>query len=351
MFRAKRAGFIQEEQTMTKLYLVSTAVFPCLLAFSPVAESQGVRTKPPPAGTAVPVAPGPLQTKPMPDLVIVSVTGVPDEITGTEGFDSIFFATVTVQNVGNADAWFAPGSWIIGGPSQYTNISASKITNQQTTYNTAIKPGETRTETLAGKIKCFRSDPLEVEFQVDPQNKVAESNERNNSWKKLVANRAVPGRDQKPDLVVESVTFKPLNPTRYDRVFVDVQMRNLGPGPAIFCEQDRIWMSIVEQPDRPSSRAGGGGAGDRVVKAGEQFFGGVYIVEPNTLQKGCYRVRVTVDDKNVIPEISEGNNTKTAYLAIDGGDCSKLIQEDRMLIRQVEKVVPQTLPSNTKPLR
>jgi CARDB protein len=282
---------------------------------------------------ATPVAAGP-------DLVIESVQGVPDAITSPDGFGPIFFATITIRNRGNADAWFPPNSWIIGGPSQYTNISApGKITNSQTSANTAIRPGQTWSATLAGKASCLRGDPIEVRFQVDPQNRVQETNENNNEWKKLVANRAVPGQNQQPDVVIESVSFRPPNPTHYDRVMIDVKMRNVGAGPAVFCEHDLIWMSQIE-----GANGGGGGAGDRVVKPNEEFMGGLNIVEPNTMQKGCYRVRVTVDPRNAIVETNENNNMRVGYLSMEGGDCAALVAEDRKFKQGPQLVVPGAQP-------
>jgi hypothetical protein len=325
----------------TKYFIAVTAVFIAfVLANSPIVLGQTIKS----VQTKIP---GALQTNPMPDLVIVSVGGVPNEITSYEGFGPIFFATITVKNVGNADAWFPPNTWIIGGPSQYTNISApGQITNQPTATNTVIKPGQLWTATLAGKIKCFRGDVLEVRFQVDPQNRVAEKDKLNNEWKKLVTNRAVLGQSQKPDLIMESVSFSPANPTHYDRVMINVTMKNQGAGPAVFCENETIWMALLEQ------RGGSGGAGDRVVKAGEQFFGGLYIIEPNTLQRGCYRVKTTVDPNKAIPETNENNNSMISYLSMDNGDCSGLIAEDKKpKIGTAKELAPQSLNTVAKPIQ
>lgn len=278
--------------------------------------------------------PGLVHVLPGPDLVIVSVEGVPDEITALDpnGQCPHFFATITVKNIGNGDAWFPYSTWIIGGPSQYTNISApGRITNAQTRTRTVIKPRQTWTATLAGKAKCLRGNQVEVRFQVDPQNRVWEKNENNNEWKKLVANSAVPGQEQKPDLVIDSVTFRPPNPTHYDRVMIDVQMRNKGAGPAIFCQSDRTW-----QVQREGTHNAGGGTGPKVVRAGQQFAGGLYEVEPNTLQKGCYRFFVATDPYNVIQETNENNNRWTAYLSMDRGDCQIFIRQDK--IKSMPKV-------------
>ncbi len=315
--------------------VVASALIALMSILSSSAQSQVVNPSQPLTGP-VPVAPAPIPTAPMPDLIIVSVQGVPDEIATLDpnGECPFFFATVTIKNIGNKDAWFPAGSWIIGGPSQYTNIASSQITNIRFGEWKQIRAGQTWTATLAGKAKCLRGNPVEVRFQVDPQNVVQESNERNNDWAKTLVNRAVPDQDKLPDLVVDAVTFTPLNPTMFDRVMVSVAMRNQGAGPAIFCDPATIWMANVE----PMTNSAGG-AGYRVIRPGEGFFGGIYIVEPRALQVGCYRVRVTVDPNNQIPETSETNNTKIAYLSIGRADCSQLIAED-----QKPKLVPVQVP-------
>lgn len=260
-----------------------------------------------------------------PDMKIINVTGVPDVITSLDhnGGCPFFYATVTVKNIGNEDAWFPSNTWIIGGESQYTNISSSRITNSQTTSRQAIRPNETRTAILAGKVKCLGENPVTITFEVDPQNRVTEINESNNLWSKSVPNQAVPNIDQKPDLTVQRVWFTPENPDHYSRVMIHLELKNKGSGTAVFCN-NTIWMSHIE-----GQNGGGGGGGNRVVLPNEVIGGGLYITNSGELDDGCYRVTVKVDPRNSIEESDENNNSYTVYLSIGGASCQSLINEDR----------------------
>ncbi len=335
----------------------ASAILIFLVSFSSICQGQVLK---PAQRQPGPSYAGPqVQMARMPDLVIVSVSGVPDEITRTDRFSPgpggrIFLITMTVKNIGNEDAWFPPYTWFMGGPSSnpgtylLVNGQGSTTISQYPKYM-VIRPGETRTENIAGEIKCIRGDPLEVRFQVDPQNRVVERNEGNNEWKKLVSNRAVTGQDQKPDLVIDSISFGPPNPTHYDRVMITVHLSNRGAGPAIFCDRERTWIARFDLPGLSE----GGDAGERVVKPNEAFGGGFYIVEPNTLRRGCYRVFVIVDPDKVISETDENNNTKIAYLPMDGGDCSQLIAEDKRPKPGTIQKLPyqQPLPPGVSPVQ
>ncbi len=260
-----------------------------------------------------------------PDMTIINVTGVPDAITSLDHNNGcpVFYATVTMKNIGNEDAWFPSNTWIIGGESQYTNISSSTITNKKTTSRQAIRPNETKTVILAGKAKCLGENLVTITFEVDPQNRVTEKNETNNLWTKSVRNQAVPYLDQKPDLTVQRVWFTPENPDHYSRVMIHLELKNKGAGSAVFCQNNTIWMSYVE-----GQNGGGGGAGSRVVLPNEVIGGGLYISNSGELVDGCYRVTIKVDPRNSIEETDENNNSYIAYLSIGGISCQDLIRED-----------------------
>lgn len=342
----------QRTHTEVVLLLLAT-ILTTVFAAAPVRAAAPATTTRAPAATAPrplpPIDPGatvsPLRV-PGPDLVIHDVRGVPDAITSTEPFahgegrhgSLICPITVTVKNVGNQDAWFPAGCWIVAGPSHYTNLSGCGVTNQKTTTNTAIRPGETWSTNLAAKITCFRGDPLDVVLEVDPDHRVQERNEGNNRWSKPLANRAVVGAGAPPDLVIDSVTFRPPHPTTYDRVMITVHMRNAGAGPAIFCQSESNWSAGIE--GWPGHGGSVGGAGERVIPAGQTFVGGVYIVEPNTMPTGCYRVVAMVDPNGKVAESDDANNQRTAYLSMNGASCDALIRADRRRLPLVEAARP-----------
>ena len=262
-----------------------------------------------------------------PDLVITNVTGVPAAITSLDanGECPYFFAAVTVKNIGNEDALIPSNTWAIGGESQYTNISAAgQITNTLINNSRVIKPNESWTATLAGKVKCLRDNPVIIIFEVDPQNRVREKNESNNLWSKSIPNQVVPNPGQKPDLIVQRVWVTPENPDSYSIVMIHVELKNIGAGSAVFCQYNTIWMSQVE-----GQNEGGGGAGNRVVVPNEVIGGGIIISESGRLANGCYRVFVKVDPNNSVEESNEDNNSYTAYLSIGGVPCQDKINEDR----------------------
>jgi hypothetical protein len=235
----------------------------------------------PPTRTPQPVQPQIPTFKPVvqngPDMVITNVTGVPDAITSLDpnGECPVFFATITVKNVGNQDAWFPANTWIIGGESQYTNISSSQITNSQTQSPRAIKPGESWTATLAAKAKSLQNNPVTITFEVDPQKRVAETNESNNTWSKSVPNQAVPGLGQSPDLIIQRVWFTPDKPDHYSRIMINLEIKNIGAGPAVFGGNGTIWMSQI---DGKNYGAGGCAPNGQAILPNEVISGG-----------GCYR--------------------------------------------------------------
>ena len=282
-----------------------------------------------------------------PDMVITNVTGVPDAITSLDpnGECPVFFATITVKNVGNQDAWFPANTWIIGGESQYTNISASQITNSQTQYPRAIKAGESWTATLAGKAKCLRENPAKITFEVDPQKVVAEINESNNTWSKSVANPAVAGLGQTPDLIVQRVWFTPDNPDHYSSIMINLEIKNIGAGPVVFCGYGVIWMSQIEGKNYA---AGGAALDGKVILPNEVIGGGVVLADPGELTNGCFRVRVQVDPNNLIAESNENNNSYTAYLSIGGASCQDLITRDQTVKAEIKlQGVPLRTTSTT----
>ncbi len=278
-----------------------------------------------------------------PDLVITNVTGVPEAITSLDpnGECPYFFASITVQNIGNQDAWFPSNTWIIGGESQYTNISApGQITNSRTTVRKAIKAGESWMATLAGKVKCLRTNPVTISFMVDPENRVAETVETNNVWSKSVPNLAVPGLGQQPDLIIQRVWFTPEHPDYYSDVLVHLEIKNVGAGPAVFCGSDIIWMSQIE-----GKSGGGGGAGPQVILPNEVRAGGITVAGAGILTNGCYRVFVQVDPRNSIAESNENNNSRTAYLSIGGASCQDLVNQDTKVRATINL---QNVPLQTK---
>jgi subtilase family serine protease len=276
-----------------------------------------------------------LPPKDGPDLVITNVTGVPDAITSLDpnGECPVFFPVITVQNIGNQDAWFPSNTWIVGGESQdvrWDPTTSSSVKNCKTT---------------AGKAKCLRTNPVTISFMVDPQNRVAEAYETNNVWTKSVSNTAVPNLDQKPDLIIQNVSFMPEKPDYYSRVMISLEIKNIGAGSAVFCSSDWTWKEQIEGQNYAA-----GGAGPTVILPGEVKRGGIYISESGELANGCYRVFVQADPNNAVAESNENNNSRTAYLSIGGASCELKIKQDSMVKAVVNLQSVSVQKKSTSPM-
>ena len=254
-----------------------------------------------------------------PDLKIISVTGIPsnapafETVVGTYTITRavLYRPTVTIRNVGTAEALIPGGTQILRGPGFFVN-SLSDIDTVKNQYNFLIKPAETKTYTIWAMGSCPRpigSTTPQIQLAVDPDNKVVESNELNNG---LSINLVAPTISGTPDLVVTKVSFLPPQPTREQAVSLDIEMKNQGTGPALFCKNDRYWSSN----GGPGPR-GTGYSTHWLIMPGQIFKGGLQtFVTPLTLLPGTYPITVTVDPNNEAAESNESNNSMSATLTI-----------------------------------
>jgi hypothetical protein len=179
-----------------------------------------------------------------------------------------------------------------------------------------ILPGET----YKARVKSTQPLPLvpgsyTTTFEVDPNNRLAESNEDNNKYIYNWTVQVLHAR-RLPDLVVTSVTFDPPSPTQQERVRITVNMKNQGQGSAYFCKGTSIWRSRTVSGQGP----GGGGVHvadtPRVIAPGETFFGGVFVSSPGQYGPGSYQIEATVDPDNKVQESNTRNNSHTTTLVI-----------------------------------
>jgi hypothetical protein len=121
--------------------------------------------------TQVPVAPGPLQTALLPDLVVSKVTFTPANPTTVDRIT----VNVEIKNQGNAAAVMPAGAtiWLATKPTGGGVGAESK--------GETIKPGLSFSRSLhlfnAGELK---PGTYQIKVTVDPENRVKESNETNN---------------------------------------------------------------------------------------------------------------------------------------------------------------------------
>jgi len=144
----------------------------------------------------------------LPDLVIGNLTHSPASPTT----DDMVTFTAVVGNEGSGSA--AASTMVIKIGTETTGESFSVP---------ALAPNGTFAVQRQQTLPVAQSYP--VTATVDSQNRIAESNEQNNSAGDTVIVASV----QRPDLVISSLTHSPANPTTEDRVTFTAVVRNDGP--------------------------------------------------------------------------------------------------------------------------
>ena len=225
----------------------------------------------------------PVPPKP-PDLIIESLAHSPENPT-TE--DTITF-TAVVKNVGDGKAGSSTLALKVGGE-----------TIAKTYPVPALEPGETHTvqrQEILSVAQDYRNTAT-----TDIENEVDESDEINNQKTDDYAVRPVPPKP--PDLIIESLTHSPENPTTEDTITFTAVVKNVGDGKAV-----------------PSTLA---------LKVGGETFPATYSIpglnpgETHTVQRQetlsvaqRYRNTATADLNNEVLETDENNNQKTDDYAV-----------------------------------
>ena len=83
-------------------------------------------------------------------------------------------------------------------------------------------------------------------LQIDPENKVVETNENDNSIPVSFRLYSEEEIKEKTDLEIGYIRLIPENPSKDDEVEVEVQVVNRGPFPARFDEEDHAWIALNE---------------------------------------------------------------------------------------------------------
>lgn len=235
----------------------------------------------------------PTDTPPIPqtvDLIIESVTYAPATPTTA---DTITF-TAIIRNSGPGVS--APTTAIIkvGGETFGRNYSIQ-----------ALSPGQTATIERQENLSVAQNYGTTV--TVDPDNLVTEINENNNSttvtFAVTAATSGKPFGQSSVDLVIDSVTHTPPNPTTGDTITFTAVVRNAGSSAS--------------------------NATTVIIKVGGETFGQNYPIpalnpgQTATLQRQetlsvaqNYMTTVIVDPDNTVLEIDENNNTGTVSFQV-----------------------------------
>ena len=146
---------------------------------------------------------------PKPDLIIQDMTWRPlNQMPG----ENITF-TVTVKNQGDADVTASRVHYYVDGAQK----GASNVFS--------IPAGETVLKTFVWKVEQLA---YAVRAIVDYNDNVPESNETNNDKKIIFSGALIPA----PDLIVQDITWSPLNPSPGDTVTFTIIVENQGNGNA-----------------------------------------------------------------------------------------------------------------------
>ncbi len=249
------------------------------------------------------------------DLVITSVT-VKDNMPspGT-------VALVTVQNKGPAPVTFPAGSVLVRGDAGGAGGVAFPALTTPADYT--IDAGASKQLTLSVGDVCAAGKAGAVTFKVDPDGKVRESNEANNSFP--VSNVAPYPTG---DLAAVSVGLKSTAPSYGNAkdegvsaaypASLEVMIRSGGSGPALICPGEVMFKETAS----PVS----GKYGLRTAK----FGGPAKLLLPGTttiwsipsamaagdLPPGSYGWAVQVNPEDRTPESSKSNNTASAQVPI-----------------------------------
>ena len=206
-----------------------------------------------------------------PDLIIETITGSP---AGPSIGDTVTF-TVTVKNQGSSGA----------GPSRvYFYIDGSSRGYQSVRE---INPGATMTKTFTWTTQAGYHD---IKAVADSNNEVTESDETNNE--KMVTFPV-------PDLIVETITWSPEEPSENDTVTFTVTIKNQGSGRT---DPSRVYFYID-----------GSSRGYQEV---QEINPGAAVTKTLTwtAQTGSHDIKAVADLNNEIIESDETNNEKSVNI-------------------------------------
>jgi hypothetical protein len=168
---------------------------------------------------------------------------------------------------------------------------------------------------------------------VDPENKLAESNENNNTWAKPVTNPYASNQYNLADLVIDRIYFSDNTSFRGD-IDMHVVIRNQGSRRAVLCSALRTAGDFLWKSNNPLSAHANdnnlqiqGYSYHVLLEPGQAWDsaryrvnvynipGGSYLMKDIT--HGCYTFSVEINPNGTIPEANRANNTATAFYSTD----------------------------------
>lgn len=253
-----------------------------------------------------------------PDLIVTDITWTPAN--PAVGNEVTFSATIKNQG---ADP--SPAGTIHGVLFSVDGVSASWSDN----YTSSIAAGASVTVTATGgpNVKASWtavSGTHTVRAYVDDVNRIAESNENNNTLDKSIAVGSSGGT---PDLIVTDITWSPASPQPGNEVTFSAVVKNQGtgasPGNTIHGVLFSVDGTSVSWSDNYTLSIAPG------ASVSVTATGGPNAKASWTAASGTHTVRAFVDDVNRIAESNESNNTfDKSITAGSGGGTPDLVVTD-----------------------
>ena len=230
------------------------------------------------------------QTPGKPDLII---TGFVQDPPNPKAGESWRFE-ISIKNIGTLDAYFPKGSDVMATK---TSGSFSGISHNT---NLTISPGDTFKKAQYGGLKTEGTFP--VEFKVDPQNVVNESNENNNG---KLGNYTVLPQGGNPDLIITNITVDTSTPTTQG-FNLNVTLKNQGTGAVNLYTSTQFIVKSINTNYIALKRY-------LTLSPGQSETVKCYAVQPSA---GTSTWIIKVDPDNKVIESNETNNTKNITLTI-----------------------------------
>jgi subtilase family serine protease len=151
-----------------------------------------------------------------------------------------------------------------------------------------------------------------VKVTIDPGNKVAEANEWNNTFQKVLS-----CQQPLPDLVPTDITLHPTGPFINSPCSVKITLQNIGSAAVPDSGYALVGTTPTLQMWKNGAGFGGGSLGGWDPSKGTQPAGATFTsrwMSPTsniTVQPGEYTLRIDVDANNALAELSDANNSLT----------------------------------------
>jgi len=141
------------------------------------------------------------------------------------------------------------------------------------------------------------------------------------------------GKRGLPDLIITKIFFTPVKSTIKDKVIINVEMKNIGSGPAYFAPGMMEWETVTApsstgsmglriQTMGPLANEVMGGKKEAslaiVLKPGESYVSSMAVVDPGRLAPGEYTYVLRVNPDEGIKEADSNNNEQKAVLKLKG---------------------------------